>query len=175
MAQSVSGTAHDFSSQGWSGGDTCAVCHTPHSALNVDAPAWNHALSTQTFEMYSSPTIDMVIAAAPQGVSLACLSCHDGATAIDSYGVKSGSTLMTGNAVIGIDLQGNHPISITYDSTADAGFNGAATLTGAGLQLYGDNSNQVECATCHNPHDGTSSSFLRVDDTGSALCTVCHI
>lgn len=32
----------------------------------------------------------------------------------------------------------------------------------------------VECASCHDPHS-TNTTFLRIDNTGSAVCLACHI
>ncbi len=32
----------------------------------------------------------------------------------------------------------------------------------------------VECATCHNVHDNTSGTFLRMSNASSALCLTCH-
>ena len=32
----------------------------------------------------------------------------------------------------------------------------------------------VECATCHDPHGTTNATFLRIANTGSALCLACH-
>jgi predicted CXXCH cytochrome family protein len=41
--------------------------------------------------------------------------------------------------------------------------------------MYGATNDQVECATCHNPHDQTTfGKFLRFDNAASALCTTCH-
>lgn len=33
----------------------------------------------------------------------------------------------------------------------------------------------VECATCHDPHTDQSETFLRIDNTGSQVCTTCHV
>lgn len=33
----------------------------------------------------------------------------------------------------------------------------------------------VECASCHDPHSSTNSTFLRVSNAGSAVCLACHI
>jgi predicted CXXCH cytochrome family protein len=33
----------------------------------------------------------------------------------------------------------------------------------------------VECASCHDPHNPTNGTFLRVANTGSAVCLACHI
>ena len=32
----------------------------------------------------------------------------------------------------------------------------------------------VECASCHDPHTGANPTFLRVANTGSAVCLACH-
>jgi hypothetical protein len=73
--------------------EVCVFCHTPHGgATDVaggNAPLWNRTLSTATYEMYTSPNFDgvgMTISGAtqPKGVSLACLSCHDGTVAFDA-------------------------------------------------------------------------------------------
>lgn len=39
------------------------------------------------------------------------------------------------------------------------------------LRLPGDS---VMCSTCHNQHDQTYGKFLRVDNTGNAMCKDCH-
>jgi predicted CXXCH cytochrome family protein len=33
----------------------------------------------------------------------------------------------------------------------------------------------VECATCHDPHVTTNGTFLRIANTGSAVCLACHV
>ena len=33
----------------------------------------------------------------------------------------------------------------------------------------------VECASCHNPHTDVNPTFLRIQNTGSAVCLACHI
>jgi len=148
-------------------------------------------MAITSFAMYTSPTLDMSIAADPQGVSLACLSCHDGVTAYNNtIRPVAGTLSKVGNmaavpfTAVGLDGLGNdHPLSVTYDIVADTGFN-AATGLGAvganvgGLPLYdravGSN-DQVECATCHNPHDTTNGKFLRATNVQSSLCITCHI
>jgi predicted CXXCH cytochrome family protein len=43
----------------------------------------------------------------------------------------------------------------------------------SGTTLSGDQP-FVECASCHDPHS-TNVTFLRIDNTGSAVCLACHI
>ena len=72
----IAGSAHDFSG---GGGNVCSGCHTPHNALaSTSGPLWNAAASNGTYSMYDSPSINMVTDTVPNGVSAACLSCHDG-------------------------------------------------------------------------------------------------
>lgn len=175
--------------------EVCVFCHTPHFSSS-SAPLWNRSASAATYTMYNSSvsaTIDMTVAANPQGVSAACLSCHDGTVAFDSLLNKPGSgsgapsgwtwnaagNTMTSTtspaAMLGSDLSNDHPISITYDASKDPAF--VAPVSGAvnGLPLYGSVKNQVECASCHNVHDNANAPFMRVANGGSALCLKCHI
>jgi len=171
--------------------EVCVFCHTPHFASTTAQPLWNRTGGSASFTMYNSTfssTINMTVATNPQGVSAACLSCHDGATALNSLINEPGSGLDTGtytftapgnlsastNANIGTDLTNDHPISITYSVAADSAFNAAATVRTT-LPLYGASADQVECGTCHNPHEKTNPTFLRISNAGSNLCFTCHI
>ncbi len=71
-------------------GEVCVYCHTPHGAA-TDAPLWNRALpATGGYTPYASSTIDTNIGQ-PDGISLACLSCHDGTIAVDAIRNAPGS------------------------------------------------------------------------------------
>ena len=141
-------------------------------------------------------------AAAVEGGSLACLSCHDGTLALgairtnpywannktyqDGVSVTGHVDLVTGQFLtnaygyVGTDLTNDHPISITYQNDLDtdlkdpSGFVGVK-LFGAGGNVTG---NSVECGSCHNPHNygttGTTAPFLRASMAASALCLQCH-
>jgi len=200
QAGSIVGTAHDFSASGWSGGEICVACHTPHNSDTsvADAPLWNHAVTTETFVMYSGPgTLDAIQDGQPTGTSKLCLSCHDGATALDSFGGNVGTTVMSGSSAIGGDaasLTNDHPISITYDTalaTTDLGlYDPAATSVTIGLG--GDkprtgtiaavmlSGSKVQCTSCHDVHNGAVGPgtnyqpFLKVSKAGSAICLTCH-
>jgi predicted CXXCH cytochrome family protein len=202
FAASVVGSKHDLTSA--TGGShykttgtdqVCVFCHTPHLSSTV-APLWNRTASTVSYQMYNnsvSGTMDMTVAANPQGVSAVCLSCHDGTVAFDSLlnkpgagsGAPSGwSWNAAGNTMtsatsptpmLGSDLRNDHPISVTYDASKDPAFVTSAGGAVNGLPLYGSGKNQVECASCHNVHDNANAPFLRVANGGSALCLKCHI
>jgi predicted CXXCH cytochrome family protein len=176
FGQTVVGTDHDFSGRGWGTTQVCVFCHTPHNALSALVPLWNHATSAATYTLYSSGTLNAV-PGQPTGASLACLSCHDGTVAIDSYGTRTGGTNVTGGALLGVVLSNDHPVSFTYDTalaTTDGGLvtPSSASLVVANVPLY---AGKLECATCHNVHNNALGSFLRVANTNSGLCIKCHI
>jgi predicted CXXCH cytochrome family protein len=172
----IAGTAHDLSGRGWGTDQICAFCHAPHNNKNVAGDLlWNHAASVAaSFTAYSSSTLSATVGQ-PSATSKACLSCHDGVTAIDSYGARTtGSNLMTGLHAVGTDLSNDHPVSFAYNAalvTLDPGLNSPAV---ANLPLYGTGKDQLECSTCHNVHSNAAGSFLRLANTGSALCLKCH-
>src|SRR4030066_189822 len=121
-AGTITGTAHDLSGQGYAGGQICVVCHTPHGGNTsvTDAPLWNHAVTTATYSLYSSSTLNAGPLAQPSGVSKLGLSCHDGTVAIDSFGGATGGDFMTGPPAVGASAQGSlgndHPSGFTYDA-----------------------------------------------------------
>jgi hypothetical protein len=71
--------------------EICVFCHTPHLAsknipgYTTGVWLWNRTNSPPagfTYAMYSSNTMSATVAAAPTGVSMMCMSCHDGVTSI---------------------------------------------------------------------------------------------
>lgn len=184
LAQGISGTAHDFSAETWNpSGQTCIVCHTPHNAdVSVsDAPLWNHDITTATYSVYTSATLNATVGQ-PDAISKLCLSCHDGTVALDSYGGNVGSTFMlpTSPGYVGTDLSDDHPVSFVYNAalaTADGGlFDPTTTSSGLGGTIDADMlfSTKVQCASCHDPHDGTNAPFLIKSNAASGLCLTCH-
>jgi hypothetical protein len=89
---SISTTKHNLGAGGQfnyttSTTEICVFCHTPHGAdSKAAAPLWNRNLSTsasyQTYADLGTTTLDSD-AAGIGGVSLACLSCHDGTQAMN--------------------------------------------------------------------------------------------
>jgi predicted CXXCH cytochrome family protein len=191
LGASVVGSKHDFKTSITN--DVCAFCHTPHFAsTTISAPLWNRKIGNVTFQMYSSPTIDTAIPGAPGGVSLACLGCHDSTLAgndkhdllnapgpggmpdLTSYANCDRCHFGNTNWRLGTDLRNDHPISMTYPTAAqDVGFFIPPNLLKgwSDVPLY---NGKVECPTCHNVHDPSKVPFLRIANTGSALCYKCH-
>lgn len=140
--------------------EICVFCHTPHASnTNVKAPLWNKPVQAGTaYTTYTtavSATIDGSVDMS--GVSLACLSCHDGSQAMDTMINKPGSggynaagSVITGGvwtgadqnagkminngefiAMLGTDLTNDHPVGIQYCgggvSTGSASTSAAST------------------------------------------------
>ncbi|OGT04398.1 MAG: hypothetical protein A2143_07660 [Gallionellales bacterium RBG_16_57_15] len=68
--------------------EVCVYCHTPHGAnQTATAPLWNRTIKVTNYQTYNelgTTSLTQDVADTPGGASLACLSCHDGQTAIDS-------------------------------------------------------------------------------------------
>jgi len=180
----ITGSKHDLSGKGWGTDEICKFCHIPHNAISVidgawKAPLWNHKMTTANFTMYSSPSLKVNPDPQPRSPSKLCLSCHDGVTAIDSYGTRSGTHLMTGSSNLGTDLSDDHPISIPWDHRAATGGNclGCHVMHGGG-ELKPDlplRNGYIECVSCHEPHNKYSfPNMTRYTMAGSALCLKCH-
>ncbi|MCK4974692.1 MAG: hypothetical protein KAR81_05525 [Sulfurimonas sp.] len=210
----ITGSPHDLSantlldSNSSDNGEICVYCHTPHAANTsfVGAPLWNKASPGGSFTMYGTTIAGESTQASPANPSLACLSCHDGVSAIDSIlnapgsgmntiagstniteiGTTYGGNIGENNGTTS-NMQNDHPISITYVpgnaslkpiGTALAGWMGATEISHL---LRGAGADQVECGSCHDPHNGgktqgvdTEVNFLRHSNTNSDLCLGCH-
>ncbi len=160
--------------------DVCVFCHTPHTTKS-DGPLWNHQMSATVYTPYSSSTLKATVGQ-PSGSSKLCLSCHDGTVALGMLGnrhsplpMAKGNTVMpSGPSKLGTDLSGHHPVSFTYDS-------GLATLQGElrdpmtlREEVRLDKNREVQCTSCHDPHNDQYGKFLVLDNKGSKLCLQCH-
>jgi predicted CXXCH cytochrome family protein len=191
IAGSIVGSAHDFASYNWSSGQVCIACHDQHHAdTNVTvAPQWSHALSTQSYALYSTPSLKAQIGQ-PGMLSKLCLSCHDGTVAVDRFGGAAGSKYISTANNIGTSLKDDHPIGFTYD-TALANLNGSlfdpATKTvtiGSGVTIQFGTiasvmlfSGRLECSSCHDVHNKyttDAAGLLKISAAGSAICIACH-
>ena len=71
--------------------------------------------------------------------------------------------------------EANRPLILHYDPSLDPKFFTLASVQASPVRLYGNPANQVECGTCHDPHDRTTAPyFLRLDNAGSNICYICH-
>ena len=204
----IQGTRHDLSPTGggmWGAADEdeiCVYCHTPHGS-NPIAPLWNKAVRAATYTLYNSDTLD-ALPNQPQGYSLACLTCHDGVTALNALvnpsqnvptmpaiGDQLGDVYYPGGATayqaVNIggsypanpnvdDLADDHPISFTFDAALTGVDNGLQLPPpGDPVMLLGPSADQLECPTCHDAHDSTFPPFLVKSAANSQLCRTCHL
>ena len=169
----VEGTAHDLS-PAQDGSGSCQFCHTPHKAL-AGTPLWNHKLSDRTYEIYWSTSLDAYVDQ-PTGSSKLCLSCHDGTVALGATVRGGGGTtrMSPGSANLGTDLSDDHPVSFVY--SADLATKDPQIRTPDSLpdELRLDRYGEVQCVTCHDPHDDTFGDFLVLSNLRSNLCLKCH-
>ncbi|MBU4320100.1 MAG: cytochrome C [Nitrospinae bacterium] len=182
---SVTGTGTVKASTGQQNNEICVYCHTPHFAVaSGHSPLWNKngTPTGTTYAMYGTTLAGTTPDATPNGITKACLSCHDGVSAINSlvnqanaggvvgagYNVAFGASvppaavLLTGAATnIGTTLVNDHPVSILYIA-GKAGLKATTTVFGTSSTLAALlRSGKVECSSCHDPHaasgDTTSS------------------
>jgi predicted CXXCH cytochrome family protein len=160
----------------------CIFCHAPHNSA-PSAPLWNRRDPGSNYLPYTSSTA-LAYTGQPNGSSLACLSCHDGTIALGDLLSQSTTVPMSGGVTnlpvgssnLGTDLSDDHPISFNYSPTLPAQHGGElvdpSTLVG---KVKLDASGQMQCTTCHDPHDNTYGQFLVMANTASALCVTCHL
>jgi len=193
----ISGTAHDLSSgsSGTNNGasdEICVYCHTPHGAsAAVNAPLWNRT-TVSSSNVYENATLDATVTAALVDGSDAalCLSCHDGSSmTVALNNPPNAGAAVTGlaniavgsPALIGTDLSNDHPVGFSFATAiatdteieTKATIEGVAGMTGA-LSFGGGD--EMWCSSCHDVHGVTGvGQFLRIANTGSALCLTCHL
>ena len=157
--------------------EICIFCHTPHFATG-DGPLWNHEMSSAVYQPYTSTTLKATVGQ-PTGSSRLCLSCHDGTVALGmvhsrSSTIPMNAATMPTEASLGTDLRADHPVSFVYDNAlaaADGNLRDPGTLP---PEVPLDRSGQMQCTSCHDPHNDQYGNFLVLDNTASALCLSCH-
>lgn len=161
--------------------EICVFCHTPHNAVAGKKFLWNRSdtFAANQFMLYTaSPTLNFPKGVTISEVSRMCMSCHDGATAMNSMangapgGFPAGGEKIgekwpvfddwgpnigeydVGTTTGGTNLTNDHPISFLYsdsETPIDPTIK-AADVPGisiGGLPLW---EGKVECVTCHDPH-----------------------
>jgi predicted CXXCH cytochrome family protein len=186
----ISASKHNFTSAGWSNGEICLPCHTPHKAITGQIRLWNHELTNATYTMKSlggSTTGTAEADLDPR--SRLCLSCHDGTVALDSFGGggNGGGATMDPNirANLGTDLSNDHPVGSRAQypppNAPSWWLNSFKAVPDSGITLVTwnngtENRNVVGCTSCHNPHKGVDPNYLlKKTNSGSQLCLGCHI
>lgn len=163
----------------------CLYCHAPHSGLGGKTPLWSQTLSSQTYTLYNSTTVQNQ-AAQPMlgGPTSLCLSCHDGTVAVgqlNPYGTLTMTGSMYGADVFGANLKASHPISLATplkDASNLVSSLAANGTTADPLQKVLLINGTVECTSCHEPHnqyiDPFSPNFLVRAGANGQICLSCH-
>lgn len=182
---------------------TCIFCHSPHkvarqSLLWNRTPTGDYAFSAGQTTLKGTPYPSTT--ATINSETKACLSCHDGTSALNALANPGpgGTPTMTANVVgaaydviATTTLDTNHPVSMPYPITGSdpeyrnpvtAGCtNSSGVCTGAApgstnIQLYGTAPYRIECGSCHEPHGRyVNAFFLRETTATSTICKACHI
>ena len=203
----------------------CVYCHHPHNARPATAngtqmeysPLWDRNMSTGNFTGYNNgimmgtSTSDqqhMLNAAnhggtALGGVSLLCMSCHDGVVAMNAYsqggigsatnsgdltkgGPITGTAAFTASAGVASNMNNHHPMGFSYSAVQAVDSEIASVdvtmvpTTGVtiGELLYGTD-NTMECVTCHDVHNTLNQTgaerFLWRSNNESNFCLTCHL
>ena len=224
LTSGIVGSVHDFTiansgttNYSWNVyGETCQVCHTPHGAdltslagqAGGGVPLWIHATTPNAgnFVLYADPNpvsgeMAGITMNQPSGISLACLSCHDGQLAINqstgsSYsgaeypntatagatlailGESHGSNHLVVTGGTGNSLQGMHPISFTYPTTTGTTFLQATTTTIAKATMVGQAPGAALNLGVNNtdiwPGGTTSPTIGTLLYNGKVECASCH-
>ncbi|MBI5659057.1 MAG: cytochrome c3 family protein [Nitrosomonadales bacterium] len=123
---------------------------------------------------------------------------YEGTNPAEGTKTLSGALNAPAYMELGTDLSNDHPVGIPYcggnqtglgkANCLDQDFNpvvqganltsyavGTSTVIKERMRLYSTNSTlTVECGSCHDPHNDTNKTFLRVNNLGSAVCLTCH-
>ncbi len=185
---------------------TCVFCHHPHrtaggGTIFTNMVLWNQVEQDATYATYNSTTSSTINGTAfditnsgDSARSYLCMACHDGDIATDSLVAAPGDgsnidlvynlgTLGVGD--LGTTLEDDHPVNITYANLVggnnDDGLSDVV-VDGVIAGLYPLFNNTLQCATCHDVHDGDSTAstgvqFMRGNtwEANSKICVDCHI
>lgn len=194
-ATGVADTKHNLSSAGpgtikaLDAFEICVFCHTPHQAAG-STYLWNRYESTATYMPYQSSTLKASVDQ-PTGASKLCLSCHDGTVALGMLASRPDELafqwqkpnsdpetirfMPAGSAgLIGTDLRKSHPISFKYDAALKGKNPELADPASLTHPVHLDKEDEMQCTSCHDPHDNTFGKFLVMSNQYSLLCTHCH-
>lgn len=159
--------------------EICIFCHTPHNARPDIPYLWNRQDPAGPYTPYYSSTLKAAVGQ-PTGTSRLCLSCHDGTIALGSVLSQSAvmpfaATLAGRSSNLGTNLADDHPVSFDYNTSATAANSQLASAGSLSSLVRLDATGQMQCTSCHNPHNDQYGKFLVMSNLTSGLCVACHL
>jgi predicted CXXCH cytochrome family protein len=88
---------------------------------------------------------------------------------------NNATTMPAGHSNLGTDLSDDHPISFVYNNALVAANSELKDPANLISKVRLDHDGQMQCTSCHDPHDNQYGKFLVQDNTASALCLNCHV
>lgn len=160
----------------------CIFCHTPHNVRRDIPFLWNRSDQTVNYIPYQSSTLYATVGQ-PTGASKLCLSCHDGTIALGALVSEAQEIPFRGGirfipagrpTRLGTDLSDDHPVSFVYNPGLAQRKPELVHPASLPHQVRLDKDEQLQCTTCHDPHDDNYGRFLVMPDMYANLCTICH-
>lgn len=177
----------------------CLSCHDGTQAMNVmlntpgsgiaaggiQAGAWNAEISDGKIgasaitnigkDLKNDHPVGIQYAGGPKTSVPAAGGAYDNTMFNDADFKPAQSDVLNGQSVWWVDtgttgLTTREKTDMQLYTRTDSGslkVNGTAGATLTGAQPF------VECASCHDPHS-SNTTFLRIENTGSAVCLACH-
>ena len=179
------GSEHDGSAHGK---PPCLNCHTPHQGKTTTL-IWNHTLSVQTFtwdEPKTTAGTDFPTGTKGDtytGMSVKCLSCHDGSVATtdgqwyNAEALPAGTFFVPDPYRVGAsgDMSGTHPVMMPYPTNGVAStYNGVTNGPATNLAEWVPNPMATNNIRLYND-DGTGKITAGVVDGKTGIeCGSCH-
>ena len=120
----------------------CVFCHTPHGSNTIASavPLWNRSILTGAgiYTAYTMVGSNSTGTATVGGMSLACLSCHDGTQAMDAMFNAPGSGPGYGEGTAGVEQTGYLWTAGATTDLSNGGHNLNAPITYLGTDLSND-------------------------------------
>ncbi len=162
----VSGTPHQFARTGSDAASAyglCEVCHVPHAA-QTGRRIWRAFQSITSGGAWDTSNVGQL-----------CGQCHNGGAMGTAKNVNG--ALVSSQGAYAYNELNHNRVMTALTNAVPTGVGDA--LNGSNDKPYMGNAN-IECTSCHNPHDETLRPFLRPSPaaTGRAgvagFCADCH-
>lgn len=147
----------------------CRQCHTPSNMTAVE-PLWYRQELTKKFDLEKVVEKDPGEVFPVDANSRSCLYCHDGSLAMGFPHHQSAANPQVSLLSDGKAYAQNYNLHLF-----DFPNNSVEThLPGQGSLLKLSKAGEINCVSCHDPHNNEKGNFLRVQAEASKICFECH-